>query len=148
MIADQATPATVIANMIVTISEIFLHASGSLRIDVGKPFDPLVRVCRHLPLSSFDPPGLPISARIFLGQRSDRIALPLGKCRAGRVPLFSRCSLRVSGTLWDASHLPDFSLLAVSSIVGSHSENHHGSSIKIRNHPIRPRYLSRCQVAV
>jgi len=30
------------------------------------------------------------------------IALPLGKCRAGRVPLFSRSSLRVSGTLWEA----------------------------------------------
>jgi hypothetical protein len=142
MIADQATPATLIAHMIVTISEIFLHASGSLRIDIGKPLEFFVRVSRHLPLSSSDPPGFPISALLFLGQRSDGIALPLGKCHAGRLPLFSRCSLRVSGTLWDASHLPDFWLPAVPSIVRSHSENRHGSSLKIRNRPIRPRYLS------
>ena len=102
MIADQATPATLIAHMIVTISEISLHASGSLRIDIGKPLEFFVRVSRHLPLSSSDPPGFPISALLFLGQRSDGIALPLGKCHAGRLPLFSRCSLRVSGTLWDA----------------------------------------------
>ena len=65
----------------------------------------------------------------------------------GPVPLFSRCSLRVSGTLGDASHLPDlFSLDSFN--CRSHSENHYGSPIKIRNHPIRPRYLSRCQVAI
>jgi hypothetical protein len=142
MIADQATPATVIAHMIVTISEIFLHASGSLRIGVGKPLESLVRVSRYLPLSSSDPPGFLASARLFLGQRSDRIALPLGKCHTGRVPLFSRSSLRVSGTLWEALAPAGLLASAIPSIVRSHSENYHGSSIKIRNHPIRPRYLS------
>ena len=71
------------------------------------------------------------------------------KCPArGRVPLLSRCSLRVSGTLWDpirssvsrsSQSLQSFALTPKTS---------YGSPIKIRNHPIRPRYLSRCQVAV
>jgi len=108
MIADQATPATATSALAVAGFRAFSILSGSLRIGVGKPLESLVRVSRHVPLSLSDPPGFPISALLFLGQRSDRIALPLGKCRAGRVPLFSRCSLRVPGTLWDASHLPDF----------------------------------------
>ena len=48
--------------------------------------DRSVRVSRHLPLSSSDPPGSLTFAHLFLGQRCGRIALPLGKCRAGRFP--------------------------------------------------------------
>jgi hypothetical protein len=104
MIADQATPATLIAHMIVTISEISLHASGSLRIDIGKPLEFFVRVSRHLPLSSSDPPGFPISALLFLGQRSDGIALPLGSAAQVACRSFPACSLRVSGTLGEVSY--------------------------------------------
>ena len=92
MIADQAKPATATSALAVAGFRAFSILSGSLRIGVGKPLESLVRVSRHVPLSLSDPPGFPISALLFLGQRSDRIALPLGKCRAGRVqalfPLF------------------------------------------------------------
>ena len=148
MIADQAMSASVTSALTILSFGAFLH---SFRLSSNRHWQALRALGPCLPAPAAEPIR---SARIsdlcalFLGQRRDRIALPLGKCRAGRVPLFSRSPLRVSGTLWDASHLPDLSLSAVPSIVRSHGENHYGSSIKIRNHPIRSRYLSRCQVAI
>jgi hypothetical protein len=71
----------------------------------------LVTPFTKLRQTSPDPTGLLTFARLFLSQRRDGIALPLGKCRAGRWRLFSRFSLRVSGTLWEASsaaRLPNF----------------------------------------
>jgi hypothetical protein len=142
MIADQATPATLTSALTV--------AGFRTSLD---PFSLSANRCWRIPRSL----GLSVQAPAAQLIRSTRISnlsapFPRPKKRQdstsprevprGPVPLFSRCSLRVSGTLWDASHLPDLSLPAVSSIVGSHSENHYGSSIKIRNHPIRPGYLS------
>ena len=108
MIADQATPATLTSALTVADFKASLNPfrlSANRRWQVPRSPGPNLQARASELIRS---PGFPISALLFLGQRSDRIALPLGKCRAGRVPLFSRCSLRVSGTLWDASHLPDF----------------------------------------
>ena len=69
-----------------------LDCSGSLRLGRGKRLEPLVRAFRHLPLSSSDPPGLLTLTQLFLGPKNDRIALPLGKCHAGSLPLFPRSS--------------------------------------------------------
>jgi len=65
-------------------------------------FESSVAVLSHLLQDSFrtfpDPTGFLTFARLFLGQRRGRIALPLGKCRAGRLPLFpavaSACQAR------------------------------------------------------
>lgn len=100
---------------------------AALGIASGQLFELPVRVSRHLPLSSSNPAGSLAFAHLFLRQRCGRIALPLGKCRAVRFPLSSplvpcACQARSSRFL--------------------HSKNRYGSSIEIRNRPIRPRYFS------
>ena len=85
MIADQATPATVIVSLTVTeFQSLPPFFQALFESTLANPSSPWSESSRHLPLSSSDPPGFPIFARLFLGQRRDGIALPLGKCRAGR----------------------------------------------------------------
>ena len=76
----------------------FKSESVFVRVSVG--------VLSHLHKTPYqtspDPTGLLTFARLFLGQRRDGIALSLGKCPGGPLALFSRFSLRVSGTLREA----------------------------------------------
>jgi hypothetical protein len=110
------------------------RALGTLSPSLPAPATELIRSTRILSLCT-----------TFLGQESapPRIALPLGSAAGGRFPLFSCASpASCQARLGRSRTMLEPLAFRRRSNLSFHSENHHGSPIKIRNRPIRPRYLS------